>query len=126
MKKVIIAEDDEGWRERLIEIILSQGVKIEEVKNGPELVEKVKAGKYDLIFTDNSMPGGNGLEAIIEIRKFNKETPIYMVSVLLSEEEADLTKKEVLKYRGNGLINKRDDNFYDKIREIKKKHLGMI
>jgi len=82
--KIIIADDDSMIRDFYNDIIkdtFDSMVEVETVDCGEKLVEKVKQGGYRLIITDNNMPPGmNGLEAILEIRKFNKEIPICMIS----------------------------------------------
>jgi len=121
MKKVIIAEDLKDRRDFLVETISSEGIKIDEVDNGSELVEKVKLGGYNLIITDNIMPNMNGLEAIREIRKFDKQTPIYLLSSLAGGD-AKVIEKQALGNGANGFIKKDYDLTY-KIKEIKKAYL---
>ena len=121
MKKVIIADDYEYWRKTIVEIVCSNDVKTEEVGNGSELVERVKLGKYNHIFTENDMPKMNGLEAISEIRKFNKETPIYLLSS--TDYKPESLEKQALEYGANGFINKLDDDFSERIENVIKRHL---
>lgn len=123
MKKVIIAEDSEYVRKRLVEMVLSSGIRVDEVENGLELVEKVKLEEYDLIFTDNRMPIINGLDAIIKIREFDKKTPIYLLSAEPNKEKAKYVETRALKCGANGFFNKLDANLSDKIEEIKKTYL---
>ena len=91
MKKVIIADDRESWRETYKDIVEDTGldVEVDEVATGEELVEKVLAGNYDLVITDYDMPPGvlNGVEALGKIRAAGVETPIYVISANNIESE---------------------------------------
>ena len=123
MKKVIIAEDHKEVRKRLVEMIFSQGIEIDEVDNGSKLVEKVKFGEYHLILTDNKMLIMDGLNAIIKIREFNKEVPIYLLSFESDKGRVKILEERALEYGANGFLNKLDTNLSDKIEEIKKTYL---
>jgi CheY-like chemotaxis protein len=123
MKSVIIAEDNKSVRESYKLWIEGGGITIDEVENGSALVEKVKENDYSLILTDNNMPGGiNGLKAIAEIRKFNKNIPIYLLCSV-DEGEAAYLRKNLEKYGINEFIDKGDDNFSSKLVKIINKHL---
>jgi CheY-like chemotaxis protein len=81
MKPIIIADDEEKVREMYASTIRRfTKAEIDEVGNGIELVEKVRQKDYSLIIVDNKMPKMDGLEAIVEIRKFNNSVPICMIS----------------------------------------------
>ncbi len=62
---ILIVEDDSDVREVLKDYL---EMKIKAVfdfaTNGAEGLEKIKAGKYDLIITDNQMPTMTGIELI--------------------------------------------------------------
>jgi len=80
--KVLVADDSKTML-RIIKNTLSRiGVKdIDLVENGLEGLEKYKQGKpYDIILTDWNMPIMNGYEFVIEIRKFNQDIPIVMIT----------------------------------------------
>lgn len=96
--RIIIAENEEivGISQRYA---VPAGTVIEEVTDGKPLVEKVRAGNYDLIITDHKMPSVSGLEAIKQIRGFNKEIPIIMVA-------GSLDRKIALEAGANDYIEK--------------------
>lgn len=86
MKKIIWADDNETFRLSMIDQLerycqrAEIEVVVDEVGDGKELVEKVLAAHYDLVFTDNQMTEIHGLQAIAQIRERNKNVPIYMIS----------------------------------------------
>ncbi|MBU1093638.1 MAG: response regulator transcription factor [Firmicutes bacterium] len=54
-------------------------------QKGEDFLEKYNQQKPDLILLDVMLPGMSGLEILKEIRRYDKETPIMMVSALQSE-----------------------------------------
>ncbi|WP_238719061.1 tetratricopeptide repeat-containing hybrid sensor histidine kinase/response regulator [Pelagihabitans pacificus] len=57
--------------------------------NGTEAVEMAKANIYDAILMDIHMPGISGEEATIEIRKFDKETPIIALTAISLDDSLE-------------------------------------
>jgi len=76
MARILIVEDDANQR-LLYEMELRRdGYEVDSAKDGREAVEKVKAGRYDVIVMDLKMPGMTGLDAITEIAAHDKNLPI--------------------------------------------------
>lgn len=72
-KHMLIAEDNET-NSMFIGIVLDNiGITYEVAKDGIEVVEKFKAGTYDLILMDENMPNLSGSGATREIRKIEQE-----------------------------------------------------
>lgn len=69
--RVIIADDSEILRSRLIEILSEiEGIEIvAEAKDASEAVEMVKVHRPDVIIIDIKMPGNDGIMAIEAIKK---------------------------------------------------------
>jgi DNA-binding NarL/FixJ family response regulator len=83
MIKVLIADDHavvrRGLRQILAETpdILVGG----EASSAPEVREKVGAERWDVVLLDVSMPGGNGIELIGELRKQNPSPRVLVLTV---------------------------------------------
>lgn len=125
MARVIVADDEEIVRDVYKTIIgqLVTGVEIEAVSDGESLVDRVRSAnaegiKLDLILTDYQMPGMDGLKAISQIRIFNKNTPIYVVSGMREIAE------EALKLGATGYIKKGSERFTEKLGEVIIKYLA--
>lgn len=90
MIRVLIVDDHPivriGFRKILEED--HGGFQIEEADTGCEAVEKVKAGDYDLVLLDISMPGMTGLEALENIRKLKRALPVLLLSISPEKEYA--------------------------------------
>ena len=90
MASVIIADDARRYRSILTSIVrrYNKDIEIDEVKNGRDLVERVRTGDYTLVITDNKMPELNGLEATEQIRTFSPDISICMITSSDSYDDA--------------------------------------
>jgi DNA-binding NarL/FixJ family response regulator len=84
--RVVVADDHAIVREGLKRILDGQeGIAIAgEATNGHEVLERVRAGGFDLLLLDLSMPGKSGIELI---RQVKAESPKLRVLVLTMHEE---------------------------------------
>ena len=90
MASVIIADDSVKSRNITIGIVKghNKDIHIDEVGNGRDLVEMVRNGDYALVITDHNMPELTGVEATEQIRSFNPEIPICMITASNSYVDA--------------------------------------
>ncbi len=86
MTRVLVADDHAIVREGLKRIIDGQdGIEIVgEATNGHEVLESVRAGGFDILLLDLSMPGKSGIELIKQVKD---ESPKLRVLVLTMHEE---------------------------------------
>ena len=66
--RLLLVEDNDINREFATELLLSEGLAVEEAINGAEAVTKVQTGDYDAVLKDIQMPVLDGLEATRQIR----------------------------------------------------------
>lgn len=99
---ILIADDDCTMRDAYNVMVRQiQGFEIcDEAANGKEAVDLFKNLRPDILFIDNKMPVMSGLEAIKEIRKFDENVTIYLLSSFknfnLASEALKLRVKEYL------------------------------
>ena len=93
--RVLVADDQEGVRKRVIATLQSrEGLEVcAEAVNGLDAVQKAKELKPDVIVLDITMPEMNGLEAAREIRSFAPDTPIVILSVHKSKQLIEEARK---------------------------------
>ena len=80
MVKIIVADDDSAIRLVVRETFREEGWDVVEAENISEMRALVASGEGDLLLTDVLMPGGNGLDAIPEIRSLRPNLPIIVMS----------------------------------------------
>jgi DNA-binding NarL/FixJ family response regulator len=78
---------------------------VAEASDGRETLELVKQYAPNIVLTDISMPGLNGLEAISRIKKFDAKIPIIILSMHTSEEYV----REALRVGASGYVVKGAD-----------------
>ncbi|MCR4654827.1 MAG: response regulator [Lachnospiraceae bacterium] len=49
-------------------------------ESGEEGLEKIKYGKYDVVFLDHMMPGMDGIETVAKIREMTPDLPVYALT----------------------------------------------
>jgi signal transduction histidine kinase len=76
----ILAVDDEPMaRDIVSQYLMADGHQVELAVNGYEALEKLKTGHFDLIITDQAMPGMTGLQLAETIKK-TTNSPILLLS----------------------------------------------
>ena len=76
------------------------GFKVDTAESGEKGLQMKKDAEYDLIFLDLKMPGMNGIQTLREIRKTDKEVPVYIVTAFHKEffEKLKIARKEGLDF----------------------------
>lgn len=88
---VLCAEDDPLLREITRHILKSAGFEVTTASDGLEAWERLNSGSYDLLVTDNQMPGLSGLQLAMRLRRAGRTVPVIMVSgTLPSPDELEL------------------------------------
>lgn len=93
MKKILIIEDDSSIAELERDYLEINDFECEIAARGTTGLEKALAENFDLIIIDIMLPGMDGFEVIMELRK-KKQTPV----IFLSAKNTDIDK-----IRGLGL-----------------------
>jgi two-component system nitrogen regulation response regulator NtrX len=80
MASILIIDDEKPIRNTLKEILEYEKFKVDEAEDGLAGLEKIKAGKYDLIMCDIKMPKMDGIEVLEAAVNQGVDTPIVMIS----------------------------------------------
>ncbi|MFQ6137041.1 MAG: response regulator, partial [Candidatus Hydrothermarchaeales archaeon] len=100
-EKILIVEDSETHF-RMVKDALDQSkdnYDIERAETGPEGLEKIVKGCYDLVLLDFELPEMNGLEILERVNEGGVEVPIVMLTGVGSEKVAvDALKKGASDY----------------------------
>jgi two-component system, chemotaxis family, chemotaxis protein CheY len=85
MAKVLIVDDAAFVRMRESKLLQEHGYEIMEATNGVEAIAKYKETKPDAVLLDITMPDMDGLTALEEIRKFDPDAKVAMVTAVGQE-----------------------------------------
>jgi len=83
---VLIVDDEPQIRRVLLTTLSSQGYTVIEARSGEEALEKIRAGRADLVLLDVNLPEMSGLDTCREIRR-TMDVPIIMLTVRNSERD---------------------------------------
>jgi two-component system, NtrC family, response regulator HydG len=84
--RILIVDDDHDNAASLGELFEIEGHSVCEVHNGQAAVDAYMAQNFDLAFMDVMMPGKNGVESFLEIRRMKPEARVFMMSGYSVEE----------------------------------------
>ncbi len=85
MTKIMVVDDAKFMRVRLSKLLTGHGYEVVEAENGEEAIQVYKASHPDAVLMDITMPQKTGLEALIEIRGFDPQAKVIMLTALGQE-----------------------------------------
>src|SRR5437899_1027567 len=91
---ILVVDDDTAFRTGVEKYLLSQGcTNVRSAASGEVALEMVKKETPGVVFLDLYLPEMNGLQAIREIHKIDKNIPIFILTCEADEEYRDLAVK---------------------------------
>ena len=78
--KILIIDDETVARKSLTDILKLEGFMVTEVKNGELGLEACLGDKFDLVLLDIKMPGMDGIEVLVELKKANPHEKVIMLT----------------------------------------------
>jgi CheY-like chemotaxis protein len=79
-KTVLIADDDKLILSSFRHSLAQRGYKILLAENGAAAIEYLEQVSIDILFLDILMPGKDGLETLLEIKRRFPAVPVYVMS----------------------------------------------
>jgi CheY-like chemotaxis protein len=79
MARILLIDDDDLVRRALRHVMVKNGHTVIEAANGKEGLDLFKSAQADLVITDIVMPGKEGTEVLIELRK--KTPPVKVIAI---------------------------------------------
>lgn len=80
-RHVLVADDDDGVRTLLHDLLESEGYTVTEVRNGAEVLTRIAGGNgYNLLLMDVRMPGLDGLEVLERLSKSHSDLGVIMIT----------------------------------------------
>lgn len=78
--KILVIEDEESLRESIVAYLKGEGNICEVAGTYWNAMEKINLYSYDCILLDLTLPGGDGLKILSEIKKLNKNEGVLIIS----------------------------------------------
>ena len=77
---ILVVDDDRDNANSMGELFELEGHRVNVVYNGADAIEAYHKANYDISFLDVMMPGMNGVESFLAIRKLRPNANVYMMS----------------------------------------------
>ena len=102
MPTVMVVDDRAGIRKLLQEVLQGAGYGVIIAEGGREAVERISRLAVDLVLLDMKMPGMDGLETLITLKKIR---PDLIVLIMTAYEELEILN-EAMRCGAGGYISK--------------------
>ncbi len=110
---ILHVDDEQMIRELTRELFTQMGHNVISAQSGEDACVLFKNGQcFDLLITDYSMPGMNGLELVTKVRGFSTDVPIIVLSV-----EAESIRTEALRLGATACVSK--GNIQELVRQVR-------
>jgi DNA-binding NtrC family response regulator len=86
--RLLVIDDEEDVREMLDFILSADGFEVATVDGGAAAVELARARRFDLAITDMKMPGMNGIETLVALKRHDPSLEVVVVTGYASEQTA--------------------------------------
>jgi len=82
---VLVVDDDADLRDLHAAILRLEGYEVRTAANGAEALQRLRAGKFDLVLTDRQMPVMDGESLVLALRSAGMRLPVVMISASLAD-----------------------------------------
>ena len=89
-KRILVIDDEDAIRKSFALALEDSGYGMDAAASGAEGLERFRTGSHDLVFLDLKMPGLNGAETLLALRKMDPAVPIFIVTAFYEEFFDDL------------------------------------
>ncbi len=86
--EVLVADDEDGVRESLAEVLIEAGYHVTQVADGTAAIEALNKQEFDIVISDVTMPGADGLEVLQHARRVSPQVLVLLMTAHASVETA--------------------------------------
>ena len=94
-KNILVIDDDIAVRRSFALTLEDTPYSVDTAESGEKGIHRAQNTKYDLIFLDLKMPGMDGVQTLRELRKMDRDIPIYIITAFYEEFVGQLKSAEV-------------------------------
>ena len=80
MYRVLICDDEKDIRRALNIYLTGEGYEVDEAASGQEALSALSSSHFDLVLMDIMMPGMDGIETTIQLRRFSNVPIIFLTA----------------------------------------------
>jgi len=88
MKTILIVDDEPNYRLILSELLKDEGYEVFTAESGESAMKVIRETDLDLVITDMLMPGISGMELLTEVKIFDPDLPVIMITAFGEVEKA--------------------------------------
>jgi len=78
--KILVVDDNKDFADVFCDMIKSNDYDAESCYGGEQAIDLVKDGDFKILFLDIRMPGMDGIQTLIEVKKIKPETTVIMMT----------------------------------------------
>ncbi|MDH4370018.1 MAG: response regulator [Nitrospira sp.] len=87
-KRVLIVDDDPDIRQLLVDRLMAEGYDTEQAVDGVQALKTLQSGEFGGVLLDIGLPQLDGLEVLRQVRRWNQQIPIVVVTAAQSKDLA--------------------------------------
>jgi len=84
-ERILVIDDEEAVRKSFVLALEDDPIQVDTAETGEAGIAMAGKQQYRMIFLDLKMPGLNGVETLKELRKIDKDLPVYIVTAFYGE-----------------------------------------
>jgi DNA-binding NtrC family response regulator len=79
-ERVLVVDDDLDFLETIVKLMQARNIEASGVDSGPRALELLKEQDFDVVILDVKMPGMDGIETLVEMKKRKPLLPVIMLT----------------------------------------------
>lgn len=83
--RLLVADDDEDIRHLVAHALVRAGYAVDAAENGMDAWDSLQVNSYDLLITDNGMPGLTGVGLLAKLQDAQMKVPVIMATASIPE-----------------------------------------
>jgi EAL domain-containing protein (putative c-di-GMP-specific phosphodiesterase class I) len=80
--RVLVVDDEAMLLRAYSRVLLHAGFRVDTASDGHEAIERLAQTRYDLVLSDISMPGMDGLVLLRKIREYDPDVPVVLITAV--------------------------------------------
>jgi two-component system KDP operon response regulator KdpE len=102
--RILVVDDEPQIRRVMRTTLAARGYEVDDARSGEDALEKLRAGRYDLVLLDINMPGMGGVETCRTIRQ--ERHGVELAIIMLTVRSAENDKVEALDAGADDYVTK--------------------